>query len=353
MENRLYNIIFDNIYKINPAVGYDDLHHYLLKCYYDFFQIPGKIYAFGAEDNKVYITSFKSRLDDERKRGRRLQDIDILKLLSSKFKKDVISSVQINMKLCLYLWKTNFVCISTAYDVYLISSDEKEAYKFLELLEIKKESLDEITYRFVTIGERGIEKHLLSFDKIEVDINKYYNSDLPWTKIQNFVGTSEEGLILLYGCPGSGKTSLLKYIIQENQDKEFYLIQGKDLIDIKNTNLFTFFFRHPNSIFILEDCEELLAQRTRGTDLSTLLNLTDGIIGSSLKLRFICTFNTNIGNIDKAILRKGRLKLKYEFGPLSLEKTQALSPGATKKMVLADIFNKEDVDFSADKKIGF
>ena len=34
---------------------------------------------------------------------------------------------------------------------------------------------------------------------------------------------------------------------------------------------------------------------------------------SIIKCKFICTFNTNIENVDKALLRKGRMKLKYEF----------------------------------------
>jgi ATP-dependent 26S proteasome regulatory subunit len=73
--------------------------------------------------------------------------------------------------------------------------------------------------------------------------------------------------------------------------------------------------------------------------MNTLLNLTDGIIGDSLNLHFICTFNTNVNNIDKALLRKGRLSYMYEFEPLTLEKTREWIPDAKKSMTIADIFN--------------
>ena len=32
--------------------------------------------------------------------------------------------------------------------------------------------------------------------------------------------------------------------------------------------------------------------------MSTILNLTDGLLGDGLKLKFICTFNTDINQID-------------------------------------------------------
>jgi hypothetical protein len=83
------------------------------------------------------------------------------------------------------------------------------------------------------------------------------------------------------------------------------------------------------------------------TLLKTLLNLSDGILGDGLGLKFICTFNAEISKIDKAILRRGRLKYKYEFKDLTMEKTKKLCekfglPEPSKPMPLCDIFNNED-----------
>jgi ATP-dependent 26S proteasome regulatory subunit len=94
---------------------------------------------------------------------------------------------------------------------------------------------------------------------------------------------------------------------------------------------------------------------------STILQLTDGLFSDYLNIKIICTFNTNIERVDKALLRKGRMIANYEFKPLSKEKTNKIlkARGYTvtdKEMVLADIFNlnKKDFEHSANsKKIGF
>jgi hypothetical protein len=44
-----------------------------------------------------------------------------------------------------------------------------------------------------------------------------------------------------------------------------------------------------------------------------------------LNLQIICTFNTDLTNVDEALLRKGRLIAKYEFKALAEQKSQALS----------------------------
>ena len=115
-----------------------------------------------------------------------------------------------------------------------------------------------------------------------------------------------------------------------------------------------------DTIFILEDCEKALLNRERNYNpvMSILLNLTDGIIGDVLNIKLICTFNTSLSNIDKALLRKGRLSLKYEFKKLAKEKCRKLMNDDTinEDMSLADLYNRdEENDYSKTNshKIGF
>ena len=124
---------------------------------------------------------------------------------------------------------------------------------------------------------------------------------------------------------------------------------GKDVLYIdpsifesfSSASFFDFLLSHKDSTLIMEDCEAVLLNRDKAfnSTMNTLLNLTDGIVGDSLSLHFICTFNTNVNNIDKALLRKGRLSYMYEFEPLTLEKTREWIPDAKKSMTIADIFN--------------
>ena len=88
-----------------------------------------------------------------------------------------------------------------------------------------------------------------------------------------------------------------------------------------------------------------------------LLNITDGVIADVLGIKLICTFNTSLAKIDKALLRKGRLSLKYEFKKLTKDKVaNILGHSVDKDMSLAEIYNiEEENDFSKkiQKKIGF
>lgn len=103
-----------------------------------------------------------------------------------------------------------------------------------------------------------------------------------------------------------------------------------------------------NSVFVIEDAEDLLLSRDKvqNNAISTLLNLTDGLLGETLGIQVIATFNTALQHIDKALLRKGRLTALYEFKPLSICRSQALvnelghtGYTVTQPMTLADIFN--------------
>lgn len=120
----------------------------------------------------------------------------------------------------------------------------------------------------------------------------------------------------------------------------------------------SYFLENQNTIFILEDREKVLMNREHYVNsvMPILLNLTDGIIGDVLGIKLICTFNTSLNNIDKALTRKGRLSLKYEFKKLTKDKvSNIIGKTADKEMTLADIYYAEENDFSKkiQNKIGF
>ncbi|MCB1178700.1 MAG: AAA family ATPase [Leptospiraceae bacterium] len=120
---------------------------------------------------------------------------------------------------------------------------------------------------------------------------------------------------------------------------------------------------NPGSILIIEDAEEILVTRESGRNsaISTLLNLSDGLLGESLGIQIICTFNTNITEIDLALLRKGRLKSYYEFHPLTIEKSNNLlktinkNNSTEKPLTLSEIFhfNDPEVFNVKENQIGF
>ena len=194
-------------------------------------------------------------------------------------------------------------------------------------------------------------------ESFTVDISKSYNDDLPYNEIIEILGRKKNDLIFFYGLPGTGKTTLIKKLMTE-VDKKFVLFDPEIFSSLSSRKLVEYLDENRDCIFVLEDCEKLLKSREDGFNpaMASVLNLTDGIIGELMNIKFLCTFNCPISEVDNALLRKGRLSLKYEFKELSLEKTRLIYPEASAPMTLADAYNaKSENDFSrtAKKQIGF
>lgn len=201
----------------------------------------------------------------------------------------------------------------------------------------------------------------------EVKIDQHYNDDFApvATEIENFL-TSENnsGLVILHGKQGTGKTTYIRHLI--NQGKKKMLYMGGDLIEkLSDPTFITFIRRQKDAIFIVEDCEELLASRTGSTRMNSglinILNISDGLLSDELGIKFICTFNAPLKDIDQALLRKGRLAARYEFKDLEVDKINRIIkeenldiPLQDKPMTLAELYNYEGRDFSLGKKrVGF
>lgn len=267
----------------------------------------------------------------------------------------------------LCIWKNGIILSYYLYpsgeisDVLLFCSDED----FLKTLLKKCIFYDDSNVKkmeYVTYSNMGFKTVSLDVKKQDIDIDLNYNDDFPYKKIVDIANSKESGIIILYGIPGSGKTSYIRNLIY-NTNNTFVFLDSSCFDYINDSSFISLLLEHKNCIFVLEDCETLLQDRESGNNkLSSLLNLSDGILGDSLNLKFICTFNSNLTEIDKAILRKGRLKLKYEFGKLDSEKVIKLAKKLNKNiespvpMTLCDIYNYDSDNGNSVKKkakIGF
>ena len=180
------------------------------------------------------------------------------------------------------------------------------------------------------------------------DIATNYNDDLPHNEIVNFLNSDSSGLCILHGKPGTGKTTYFRHLIYSDiKDVNFIYIDYHQLSNATDGSFIDYLIEKKNSVIIFEDCEELLEKRENGknTLINSLLNMSDGLLGDGLNLKFICTFNAPLTTIDDAILRKGRMKVMYEFNDLSPEKTQKLAKDIGvdiqqgESLPLCDIYN--------------
>jgi hypothetical protein len=116
-------------------------------------------------------------------------------------------------------------------------------------------------------------------------------------------------------------------------------------------------------VLVIEDAENIIMDRrfNSNSSVSNLLNISDGLLSDCLNVQIICTFNNALSTVDSALMRKGRLIARYEFGKLGTEKAQRLSDhfGYTetiiKPMTIAEIANPAEKDQPVEqvKVLGF
>lgn len=203
----------------------------------------------------------------------------------------------------------------------------------------------------------------VNYKKVNIDL--HYNDDLK-PVLQTVVSglkskKASKGLVVLYGAPGAGKTTLIRHLIKVIPDKKFVIVPSNLVSALTEPTFMDFLSRQKELVLVIEEAEQILFKRDNLKDsnpISNILNLSDGLLGDCLNFKIIVTFNTDLQKIDEALLRKGRLLAKYEFKELTTDKAkkikEKLGVESEKSNLLCDIYNSKDVQHESRKqKIGF
>jgi ATPase family associated with various cellular activities (AAA) len=227
------------------------------------------------------------------------------------------------------------------------------------------EKKEDFEINIITYSNSGLDLKRLDIKPAALDLGMYYNDDfkdIDGIIRQRLNQQNDKGIVLLHGLPGTGKTTYLRHLIGELKKKVLF-VSPSVAGNLMNPEFIDLLIDNQNSILIIEDAENIMMDRKYNSDssVSNLLNLSDGLLSDCLSVQVICTFNSSLDLIDSALMRKGRLIAKYEFGKLVVEKAQRLSQQLgfdtviKQPMTIAEIANQHEKALAIEKMevIGF
>ncbi len=236
-----------------------------------------------------------------------------------------------------------------------------EAHRYCK----EKETLPEI--QLIVSGIDGLELNSFEIEKKEIDVVGNYNEDITFFNaefVSTLNDTKKRGIHFLYGKPGTGKTNYLRHVIAQLKKNVVFIPSGmaESLSDPGFVSLLI--QQAKGQILVIEDAEKAIVSRdaSYNTAVSTLLNISDGLLSDVLNLQVICTFNTDIRNVDNALLRPGRLLSKYEFKDLEIAKANKLSKQLgfcreyTNPVSLSEIYSNREtqiISLQTKRAVGF
>jgi hypothetical protein len=255
--------------------------------------------------------------------------------------------------------KENHIHLEFAYNGTKGSIKEQIDFSVFKKYEIAKKKAS-IQLVKSDMGHLDTEEYDLYVPPTDLELN--YGSD--FNKIHDVIvnrlnSNNDKGIILLHGDPGTGKTSYIKHLTTLVKDKDILFIPPSMAEMLSEPTIIPFLMDHKNSILIIEDAERVISDREGNgspAGVSNILNLTDGVLGDALQIHVIATFNTAKENIDKALLRSGRLIAEHKFEALSIEDTNRLiahlgkEGTSDKPLTLSDIYTFGQKEIKTEEK---
>lgn len=183
-------------------------------------------------------------------------------------------------------------------------------------------------------GTQGIDYAYFE-EPIQEDVNELAYPYIPGG-VTNYIDRyleSKESVLILIGDAGVGKTTLIRYII--GRHNELKALKNKkankrgdastvfytsDTSVLEADDMFINFATSDSSIMVLEDIDLHLSSRSDGNVfMYKLLSASDGLIKNMNRKIIISTNLPSVGEIDEALIRKGRCFGVMEFRKLLLD----------------------------------
>lgn len=338
------NNLFDN--------GYLDAKSLYLNC---FNKLPSINFVRGVDGEKA-LEAIREKFADK-----------IQNIYQNRFFERSKKAFRFNGSIVVFKWE---MAIDIESDYCEILHNDKNTALLEEIvataLQFKaRQRREPLEINLIVQEQRRLALKAMEIKRTKLDLGLFYADEfaavdqLIQRRLRN---KNDKGIVLLHGLPGTGKTSYLRYLVGKIRKRVLFLspsVAG----NLMNPEFIELLIDNPNTVVLVEDAENIIMDRRQSSNssVSNLLNISDGLLADFLNVQLICTFNSALTNIDQALLRKGRLIARYEFGKLSVSKAQKLSDHLgfsnqiDRPMTLAELSNPggQKVELKETNSIGF
>lgn len=209
---------------------------------------------------------------------------------------------------------------------YFISKGGNQAItdfldKYQHLFEVATARKMDVTYYYMDRGKIDYQNVKLDLDKLTHTYPELY-PDIDISVLDREFQRSNDSILILYGAPGVGKTTFIKYMLDGGSYSNALYV--KDVNVMKSGDFWCKLTGARFGVMILDDLDFALSPRKANEDstlVTNLLSYSDGIFNQNAKV--VITTNQPVHQIDTALLRPGRCFDFLTLQPLTQEQAQA------------------------------
>lgn len=202
------------------------------------------------------------------------------------------------------------------------------------------------------------------------DLDMHYGEGFEsyYSNLRETLKTKTSGFVLFSGENGAGKSYTIKSLVKDLYlYKNFIYVPSAMIGQLNQPEFLSFLSAFCDNmlgcqfVLVLEDSEDVLMVRDQESYnhhvISSILNMTDGILKDAFNTIVICTTNLPVERIDSALLRHGRLLSNKQFGFISKEQYEyfkeklGIESEYHDEMTISEIYNSYHPDLIDLKKI--
>lgn len=208
-----------------------------------------------------------------------------------------------------------------------------------DISEIKDTSDNNNSIFTLNIEDGNFSLDTLSLNDMDTNELKYsFNADVlkDTKKLITSINSNDKSIDIICGERGVGKTELVVHVCKQVSKKVIIVPLGLIDTTFNNIMFLDFLKAHPNSVVLIEDCENFFDKKNQNNNMFSLnlLQIMEGIYSSTININFLLTMNNKHQSIDYNLANSMHIKNIIEVSKLTKNKA----------IKLAEVLNIKDFD---------